>query len=437
MSARPESDGTARAQSPGDPREPRGERASMPSRRSAGSSRSRALALSLLGLAAAGFASACVLNSQGAGWAGIWDVVYQGILLVFPFVALGTLLSLRQPANPIGWLLTLGGLTWLAGGLASTIAVIGLTNGAEPSTVTLVAAFVNDGMWTIGVLFSVALPLLLFPDGRLLSRRWRPVLGLVVLGAVVTFLSWLLSVDPLASIVAPASYLTNPWGIQRLAFLTRPAGVVGVLLFLAMTLAAVVGIAIRFRSATSVERQQIRWVRAGGLLAVASMLVYYVGANLQILPTPVFDVLASVAIAFLPLAYTVAILRYRLYDLDRIVSRTVGYAALTGMLVGTYAVLVTAVSRLTSNDNSWTVALSTLAVAALFQPLRRRVQAVVDRRFNRARYDAARTVEAFRTRLRSQVDIDTVRLHLLTVTRETMQPTTAALWLRPPDRAAS
>ena len=413
MSARPESDGSTQAVG----------------------ARSRAIAYSLLGLAVAGFALACVLDFKGAGKAGIWDVLYQGILLVFPFVALGTLLSLRRPANPIGWLLTLGGLSWLTGGIASTFEINGLKDPAGPSTATLVAAFVNDGIWTIGVLFSVALPLLLFPDGRLLSRRWRWVVSLTALSAVVTFVSWLLTIEPLASIVEPNVYLTNPWAIQRLAFLTGPAGYAGVVLFLAMTLAAVLSVVLRFRSATTIERQQIRWVRAGGVLAVGSMVVYYVGANLNILPTAVFDVLSSIAIAFLPVAYTVAILRYRLYDLDRIVSRTVSYAALTGLLVFTYVVVVTTVSQLTSGDDSLSVAASTLVVAALFQPLRRRVQALVDRQFNRARYDAARTVEAFRTRLRSQVDLDTVRADLLKVASDTMQPASAALWIRRPDEA--
>ena len=398
--------------------------------------RSRPLAYGLVGLTAAGFAIGCVLGIQHAGAAGLLEFLYQGIFLVLPFVALGTLLSLRQPTNPIGWLLTLGGLTWLAGGLGLSLANNGLTDGAaEPSTTTLVAAFVTDASWTFGVLFSVALPMLLFPDGHLLSRAWRWVLGLAVLGTVVTFSSWLITVEPLANPADPDAYLVNPWGIERLAYLTGPAGDAGIVLLLVMTLAAVVSIVLRFRSATSIERQQIRWVRAAALLAIGTMLVYYVGATLRLLPVAVFDVLVTIGIACLPVAYTVAILRYRLYDLDRIVSRTVSYAALTGVLLATYAVLVTAVSRLTPTGNSLTVAFSTLTVAALFQPLRRRVQAVVDRRFNRARYDAARTVEAFRTRLRSQVDIDTVRDDLLRVANDTMQPASAALWIRRPDEA--
>jgi hypothetical protein len=131
------------------------------------------------------------------------------------------------------------------------------------------------------------------------------------------------------------------------------------------------------------------------------------------------------------MSLTVAVLRYRLYELDRVVSRTVTYAAVTGLLVATYAGLVTAVSRLTPSGSSLAVAASTLAVAALFQPVRRRVQAAVDRRFNRTRYDAARTVEQFRLRLRDEVDLDAVRSDLLTVVHRTVQPAGVALWLRP------
>ena len=170
----------------------------------------------------------------------------------------------------------------------------------------------------------------------------------------------------------------------------------------------------------------------GGVLATASATL---DKALGQVPVGVFDAMVVVGIACVPASFTVAILRYRLYDLDRIVSRTVSYAAVTGLLLATYVVVVTTVSRLTPGGSSLAVAASTLAVAALFQPVRRRMQDLVDRRFNRSRYDAARTVEAFRTRLRSQVDLDTVRADLLTVTRDTMQPTAAALWLRPPDGA--
>jgi len=146
----------------------------------------------------------------------------------------------------------------------------------------------------------------------------------------------------------------------------------------------------------------------------------------------VASVLAATMLAGLPVAIGVAILRYRLYDIDRIVSRTVGYGVVTGLLVGVYVGLVTGVSRLTPGGSSLAVAASTLAVAALFQPVRRRVQSVVDRRFNRSRYDAARTIDAYSARLREQVDLDSVHRDLLAVVRGTMQPASVGLWLREP-----
>ena len=409
--------------------------------------RARLLAWGLVALTAVGFAALGILDVRRAGLAELGEDVWAGLLLVVFFVALGTLLELRQPANPIGWLLTTGGLAWLGGGFAESLAKNGLVGEAPPSTGTLIAAGINDCSWVIGVLFSVSLPLLLFPDGRTRSRAWLWLLWLMVLGTAAMVVGSMASVEPVPSPEDPEVLLPNPLGIERLAVVTDTVAAVGVAVLLLGTLAAMVGIALRFRSATGIERQQLRWVRSGAALAVASMLLVYVVGVIATevrtvydvtaqVPTGAFDALVVVGITCVPASFTVAILRYRLYDLDRIVSRTVSYAAITGLLIATYAVLVTAVS-LAPGGNSFAVAASTLVVAAIFQPLRRRMQDLVDRRFNRSRYDAARTVEAFRTRLRSQVDLDTVRADLLTVTRDTMQPTSAALWLRPPDGASA
>ena len=413
----------------------------------AASPRAQLLAWGLVALTTASSVVLGALDVQRGGVAVLGDDIVSAILLVGFFVALGTVLSLRQPANPIGWLLTTGGLAWLAGGLAESVARYGLAGTATPSAGTLIAANISDSSWVIGVLFSVGLPLLLFPDGRTRSRGWRWVLRVMVLGTAVMFAASMVSVGPTPNPVDGAAPLPNPWGIDGLAAATELAQLAGVAVLLLTCLIALIGIALRFRSAVGIERQQLRWVRAGALLAVASMFTVFVGGLLATapvaagralaeVPVGVFDALVIIGIACVPASFTVAILRYRLYDLDRIVSRTVSYAAVTGLLVVTYVLVVTTVSRLTPGGSSLAVAASTLAVAALFQPLRRRMQDLVDHRFNRSRYDAARTVEAFRTRLRSQVDLDTVRVDLLTVTRDTMQPTAAALWLRPPDGAS-
>jgi hypothetical protein len=197
---------------------------------------------------------------------------------------------------------------------------------------------------------------------------------------------------------------------------------IGLWLQLVSLPAALVSLVLRFRAARGVERQQLRWVAAGAILAVA------VALSGGILPTGV----TYAAVLCPPVAVAVAVLRYRLWDLDRLVSRTVTYALVTGLLVLPYLLIVPAATRLAGSAGSLAVAAATLAAAALFSPLRRRVQDLVDRRFNRRRYDAARTVEAFAARLREQLDLDALSAELLAVVDQTVQPTQASLWLRPP-----
>jgi hypothetical protein len=191
--------------------------------------------------------------------------------------------------------------------------------------------------------------------------------------------------------------------------------------------AAALSVVLRFRASRGVERQQLRWVAAGAALAVAGPVLLVPLDALGLVPTDAFSwpLLLSV-----PLAIAVAVLRYRLWDLDRLVSRTLAYGLLTVLLGLGYAAVVLGLGRLLPDSSSLAVAAATLAVAALFQPLRRRVQDLVDRRFNRRRFDAARTVDAFAVRLRDQVDLDALHGELLAVVTQTVQPTRASLWLR-------
>ena len=192
---------------------------------------------------------------------------------------------------------------------------------------------------------------------------------------------------------------------------------------------------VRFRRARGIERQQLGWVALAAALMVLAAPVVLVAVTLGI---PILiDWAAAVWAMALPLAVGTAILRYRLYDLDRIVSRTLAYGLLTLLLGGGYALVVLGLGQLLGRDSPLVVAAATLAVAAVFQPARRRVQAVVDRRFNRRRHDATRIIEGFGTRLRDQVDLDTLTTDLLAVVDQTMQPTQALLWLRPSQPASS
>jgi hypothetical protein len=204
------------------------------------------------------------------------------------------------------------------------------------------------------------------------------------------------------------------------------------------TLAVVVGagsLVVRFRSATGVERQQLRWVAWAAALAVLGAVVALGG--LAVGATAVVSWAISTCFAVLPVALGAAILRYRLYDLDHIISRTLTYGLLTLLLGGGYAVVVLGLGQRLGQDSSLVVAAATLAVAGLFQPARRRIQQAVDRRFNRRRHDTAQTIAAFSARLHQQIDLDTLTAELLGVVDQTMQPTQASLWLRPSHPAAS
>jgi hypothetical protein len=206
-------------------------------------------------------------------------------------------------------------------------------------------------------------------------------------------------------------------------------------LLLVCMVAAGLSLVLRFRRSHGVERQQLKWFTYAGALMVLALL-----ATDYLLPDSAdVEVLAGLILALVPIAAGIAILRYRLYDIDRLINRTLVYGTLTALLGAVYAAVVLVLGQgfggMGGQPPSWAVAGATLAVAALFQPARRRIQAVVDRRFNRRRYDAARTVEAFSGRLRDEIDLDALSAELLAAVNQTMQPTKASLWLRSPTRA--
>ncbi|MDP9219726.1 MAG: hypothetical protein M3P23_04205 [Actinomycetota bacterium] len=345
------------------------------------------------------------------------------------FATVGAVVALRRPGNPVGWLfLVIGVLSGVQLGTGEYAMYDRyVRHDALPGTA--VSGWVC-GVASVLVLGLMSFVLLLFPDGRFLSRQWRRF------GQVAVLLT---GVSVLALAVAPGELgltagIDNPFGLSsdsELADLVAGAPF-ELTIGAPVILCALVGVAclvVRWRRAGAEQRAQLKWVlfaAAAGFTAVvlSASLIPLVGewAN---------NMAWNVALAVIPVAAGASILRYRLYDIDHIVSRTVSYTVVTGLLVAVYAGLVTAVSRLIpENSKSLAVAASTLAVAALLQPLLRRVRAVVDRRFNRSRYDSARTVEAFSLRLREQVDLGALQADLLAVVHETMQPTSARLWLR-------
>ena len=270
---------------------------------------------------------------------------------------------------------------------------------------------------------ALVLMLLLYPTGILPSSRWRPVAwALAGWGLVAVALS---TVQP-TLVMAPK--IANPVGVQgpaaRVAEQAFDAGIIPLLFFLP---AAVASLIVRFGRARGQERQQLKWLLyAGALSATATIL-----DTLGVLGAwgGAIDNLVGLGI---PIAIGIALLRYRLYDIDRLVNRTLVYGALTAILGLGYAIVVVVLGQLVGQDTGLAVAGATLAMAALFRPLRRRLQAMVDRRFNRRRHDAAMTIEAFAAHLRDQIDLDTLRAELVAVVDQTMEPTRLSLWLRQP-----
>jgi hypothetical protein len=345
------------------------------------------------------------------------------------FATIGLVLTLRRPENPIGWLYAAGGLVWSAYvPFDPWVDALQVADRPLPLGARL-TALVGDSFWAIGIALAITLPLLLLPDGRLRSRRWRVVVVACVAGTAMNVVGWWLSPGPMTQTLEPvAKPFALTGGAGSVATVVTWAGFA---LTFATIPAAALSVVLRFRASRGVERQQLRWVAAGATVAVVGPALLVPLDTLGLAPADSFSwpLLLSV-----PLAIAVAVLRYRLWDLDRLVSRTVTYALVTALLLVPYLVVVPAATGVFQGSGSLAVAGATLAVAALFQPLRRRVQDLVDRRFNRRRCDAARAVEAFAARLRDQVDLDALHGELLAVVDQTMQPTTTSLWLRPTTR---
>ena len=355
-------------------------------------------------------------------------VLVEGAIYAFFFVlgfaTVGLVLALQRPGNPIGWLYGAASLAWAYSiPIQPMIDQLVREHRPLPLVAQLVAA-TGDLSWAPAIGLGVTLPALLLPNGHLRSRRWRLVAITSVTGLILVILAGPLSPGPLEEMG-----IDNPFGLPGAAGTVAAAlTIVGVLLHWFSLPPAAMCVVLRFRASEGVERQQLRWV-AAGVAGAVGLMVIGVPSGLGFAPNWI-SYLVFPALLLPPVAVGVAVLRYRLYDLDRVISRTLTYGLLTVLLGLGYAGLVLGLGRLLPEGSSLVVAAATLAAAALFQPLRRRVQQLVDRRFNRGRYDATRTVDGFATRLRDQVDLDALHGELLAVVDQTMQPTRASLWLR-------
>jgi hypothetical protein len=360
-------------------------------------------------------------------------IMVQGMLVVL-YGTLGALIASRRPANLIGWLFcamaaTLGLLSAAYGfadyALYATDATL---PGAE------LTAWLTNWLFMVPVFIAPCLLFLLFPDGRPPSPRWRPVVWAVVIVAAVAIIATALEPGRLDA----HPYVANPLGLgERFGDIVRLAkdatDVVAIPVFL-VSLASVV---VRLRRSGGRERLQVKWVAYAAVLTTISFATSFLVGLLPSGQTvaDVFFLSGVVGFTAIPVAAGIAILRYRLYDIDLLISRTLVYGSLTVILVAVYAgsimVLQGFLRALTGQESQLAIVASTLSVAALFAPLRRRVQSFIDRRFYRRKYDARKTLEAFSARLRDETDLQVVSDDLVGVVRETMQPAHVSIWLRP------
>ncbi len=363
------------------------------------------------------------LNASG-GSSPVWFSAALG--------AVGFVVASRTPRNPLGWILLGAAVFSSLSQDASFYAVADyrLRHGGLP--LGWVAVLAQPG-WAVTIVLS-GLAVLLFPDGRPPSRRWRWVLWLYLAAATLYLVGVLI-----ASVGAIAGHDIRVDASGNLLVLSQPTGSSawwGVVEAVFLPLVAVcwagsvVGQAASYRRSSGERRQQLKWLLSGSAIAgVCIPLAVWLSAGHGILAGVAGGIAGACADLGIPVCMGVAILRYRLFEIDRIISRTLGYAIVTGLLVGVYAGIVLLATRVVSIKEPVAVAGSTLAVAALFNPVRRRVQRTVDRRFNRARYDADRTVAAFAARLQDAVDLDSVRDDLAAVVQETLEPAHISVWI--------
>jgi hypothetical protein len=362
----------------------------------------------------------------------VFDLWVQGIVIPVTCSTVGVIIASRRPHHPIGWLFCAVGLLAGVNHLCGEYAIYALLTQPDSLPGGRAASWVASWPWMPANALLVFVGLL-FPDGRLPSRRWLPFAWLNVVVAVVGTVA----VAFLAGPIPALDPIENPLGLEGARTLLGPVATIsGALERGILGIIAVGSLFLRLRRARGEERQQIKWFAyAASVVVIGAILTYVVPEATDARWVGQVG-LALLAVGFvgIPIAIGIAILRYRLYDIDLIINRTLVYGPLTATLVALYFGVVVLLQRLfvalTDEESTLAVVASTLVIAALFTPLRRRIQGFIDRRFYRSKYDAARTLEAFSAKLRDETDLNALRDDLVGVVRETMQPSHVTLWLR-------
>ena len=362
------------------------------------------------------------------------DLLIGVPFLAFPMV--GALIASRRPNNPIGWICLAVGFLFLLLGVSEYYSIYGV---AKPGSVAfpIGVAWLGNWLWMPAVGLFATYLFMLFPDGRLPSRRWRPLAWLS--GAVIVVLSFSFGLAP-GPVASLPRKIRNPFGLEGLPWLSDAANVGFPLLALCI-LASVVSLVLRYRRSRDEEREQIKWIAFAasvvGLLFLIGLVISLIYGSKPPSWTRLLDTMTALSYTGVPIAVGFAVLKYRLYDIDIIINRTLVYGSLTALLALVYFGGVTATQAifrtLTGQEQQPQLAIvvSTLVIAALFNPLRRRIQSFIDRRFYRKKYDARKTLEGFSARLRDETNLGALSDELVGVVRETMQPVHVSLWLRP------
>ena len=355
----------------------------------------------------------------------VWTTMFSAI--IGAFVLVGALLTVRAPGNPIGPIILASGALLATTVAIGTLATVAAERMAVPIELLAIAALINQiGFIVPLVVILIGIPLI-FPDGRLLSPRWRWVVVLAATSLVAIALAEVVGNTGIGA----TEDLANPFALAELEPVLEALQAFAAVGSSVCFAAAMLAVVIRYRRGNEIERHQLKWLIAVSAVAAIALPL----ANL--LPgsfyADFFFLIGLLALLALPLAIAVAVLRYRLYDIDRIISRTLSWATVTGVLLVVFAGLVLGLQALLSGftqGQTLAVAASTLIAFALFQPIRQRVQRTVDRRFDRARYDSELTATAFADRLRNEVDLDTVARDLTGSVERTLRPTALGLWLK-------